>query len=80
MILYYINGSQQRKKLVESEYVEDVYDVIEEFFDEHGYRPHFIKNEFEPEWKITFGSYSEYFLVADYDEEDVIEAKHMWKL
>lgn len=75
MLLFFTNDSKQKKKLIETDYVEDIYDVIESFFEDHGFRPHFVKTEFEPVWKISFGSTSEYFFVENYSQENIDEAK-----
>lgn len=75
MILYFMNDSKQKKKLLESDYVEDIYDVMEAFFEEHRFRPHFIRSSFEEGWKVTFGSMTECFVIEGYSETDIEEAK-----
>lgn len=42
MLLYFTNNSKQRKILIETDYVEDVYDEIQAFFEDYNIRPHFI--------------------------------------
>ena len=42
MQCYFENGSKQRKLLVETDYAEDIFDVIEGFFEEHGHKPHIL--------------------------------------
>ena len=42
MHCYFENGSKQKKLLVETDYTEDIFDVIEGFFEEHGHRPHVL--------------------------------------
>ena len=42
MTLYFVNGSKQEKKLIETEFADDAYDTMIGFFEEHGKYPHFI--------------------------------------
>ena len=74
MILYFINGSHQRKLLLESDYVDDLYDMLIGFFEEHGKYPHFLKLErLSDNCEIHFESSSEYFMLEGADDEQVNE-------
>lgn len=71
MILYFTNDSRQKRLLVKSNYVEDIYDGIMAFFEDNHIRPRFIqlKREEIP-WKIFFGSMSEFFFVEEITEKN----------
>lgn len=74
MILYFTNDSKQKKKLLETDYVEDIFDEITAFFEEHHFRPHFLQvQKYEGEPRIVFGSMTEYFGVMDVSEADAKE-------
>lgn len=45
MLLYFTNNSKQNKILLETDYVEDIYDEILTFFEEYHIYPHYIKVE-----------------------------------
>lgn len=79
MKLYFINDSRQKRLLDETNYVEDIYDMIDAFFEDHGVKARFIQTSFKQEWSVTFGSLSEKFLVEDYSEEDIQKAVRFLK-
>jgi hypothetical protein len=71
MTLYFVNGSKQEKKLIETEYADDAYDTMIGLFEEHGKYPHFINMTDEgDDLKITFESQCEYFLLKDATSDD----------
>lgn len=45
MLLYFTNNSKQNKILLETDYVEDIYDEILTFFEEYHIYPHYVKVE-----------------------------------
>jgi hypothetical protein len=76
MKLYFINGSKQKKLLLESDYSDDIYDTLIGFFEEHERFPHILKAEMTNEGiRISFESSSESFLVEDASEEEAKEIK-----
>ncbi|MCR4617051.1 MAG: hypothetical protein K5669_02560 [Lachnospiraceae bacterium] len=76
MKLYFINGSKQRKLLLESDYADDIYDSLIGFFEEHDRFPHILETEMSPEgMRITFESSSESFLVEGASDEEADELK-----
>lgn len=71
MILYFINGSYQKKKLMESDYADDIYDMLTAFFEEHKHFPRFLKcKRADDSLIINFESVTEHFLVDDASESD----------
>lgn len=78
MKMFFVNSSKQYKKLIESDYIEDLYDVIEDFFDEHKHRPHLLRFVSEgSECKISFESGCEGFEIEDVSASDVTELKKL---
>lgn len=76
MILYFTNNSKQKKILIETDFVEDIYDVILAFFEDYKIRPHFIRFDSScEECKITWDSLSEMFVCENIDENQVKELK-----
>lgn len=74
MKLYFVNGSHQRKLLLESDYADDLYDILIGFFEEHGRYPHFLKIErLETSCEVHLESQSEYFLLEEVDENGITE-------
>ena len=74
MKLYFTNDSKQQKRIVESDYVEDLYDEIIMFFEDHHKFPHFLEASIEDEViKVIFGSSSEYFYIDTNDESVYLE-------
>lgn len=79
MKLYFINDSRQKRLLDETNYVEDIYDMIDAFFEDHGVKARFIQTSFQEGWNITFGSFTEKFVVDDYSDEDIQNAVRFLK-
>lgn len=80
MILYFINGSHQQKVLLESDYVEDLYDILLGFFEDHGRYPHFLTLErVGDSCEIHFESSSEYFFLEGADDEQINEFSELLK-
>ena len=78
MEMYFENSSKQKKKLITTDYIEDIYDVMEDFFEEHKRRPHLLHMEYvENNLKITFESGCESFLISDMQEAQIQESKYM---
>ena len=74
MKLFFINGSKQKKLLLESDYADDIYDSLIGFFEEHGRFPHFLRaDQAEAGISISFESRSESFLIEDASEEETEE-------
>ena len=75
MTLYFVNGSKQKKYIIESDYGEDIIDMIIDFFEKHNRFPHMlsITNE-DDNLIINIINSSEHFLVEDIDgeNEDII--------
>ena len=78
MKLYFINGSKQKKLLLESDYPDDIFDAVLGFFEEHGKFPHILRVDSKPDGvRVTFESSSEFFLieeVSDEEKEELINA------
>lgn len=71
MILYFVNGSQQKKKLIESDFADDIYDMLIGFFEDHGHYPRFLECKREDESiVISFESASEHFLIENVNDSD----------
>lgn len=67
MTLYFTNNSKQKRILIKTNYIEDIYDTMLSFFEDYHIRPRFLQldeNELG-EWKISFGSITEFFYVTD---------------
>ena len=76
MKLYFTNDSKQKKTLIESDFIEDIFDEMMAFFDANRIWPHFLEPAYdEGSIKISFGSTSEYFVVLDVTEIDLEELK-----
>ncbi len=74
MKLFFINGSKQKKLLLESDYADDIYDSLIGFFEEHGRFPHFLRaDQTDEEILISFESRSESFLIEDASEDETEE-------
>lgn len=78
MILYFVNGSHQRKCLFESDFVDDLYDVMIGFFEEHGKFPHFLEMKKDSNCcGVYFESSSEYFLFENIDNNQIEELSEL---
>ncbi len=79
MVLYFRNDSRQERILIQSRYVEDIYDTLITFFEDHKIRPRFLNldDSIPGEWKITFGSMTEYFHVTGVEEGDLEELREI---
>lgn len=76
MLLYFTNDSKQKKILIESDYVEDIYDEIQAFFEEHHIRPHFINVVSDVKGCIiSWNSQTEKFVCEGIAKEQVEELK-----
>lgn len=79
MLLYFTNDSKQKKKLIESDYAEDIYDTILSFFEEHRKFPHFLHVEQEQDKvKISFESTSEFFYIEGVMAEEYEELQDLF--
>lgn len=79
MHLYFTNCSKQKKVLIDSEYVEDIYDEILTFFEEYHIFPHFISIQKEDEeCKVYFNPNSEYFGITDIKEDEIKELQKLF--
>lgn len=78
MVLFFENSSKQVKKLIESNYIEDLFDVIEDFFEEHKHRPHILRFVSDGrECRISFESGCEGFVIDDIAASEVLELKKL---
>lgn len=74
MHCYFENGSKQKKLLVETDYAEDILDVMEGFFEEHGHRPHVLTPiRKENSLRLSMESGCEAFVIDDISEDQVTE-------
>lgn len=78
MEMYFENSSKQKKKLIKTDYIEDIYDVMEDFFEEHKRRPHLLKMKMERNiLRISFETGCEGFVVDGIEESQIQELKDM---
>lgn len=78
MKLYFVNGSRQKKLLLESDYSDDIFDGMIGFFEEHEKFPHFLKMEQGPNGIIvSFESSCESFLVEDASDDEIEELREL---
>ena len=79
MLLYFTNNSKQKKVLIETDYVEDIYDEIMAFFEDYKIRPHLIeiRNE-ESGCSIGWESQSEFFICEGASNDDIDVLKQMF--
>lgn len=74
MKLYFVYGNKQKKKLAESDYADDIYDVIISFFEDHNSFPHIItlcKNQNDA--MVEIPNTLEHFLICDITDEQYEE-------
>lgn len=70
MKLYFCGGNKQEKFLFESDYVDDLYDVMIAFFEEHRYFPHFIRLERKEDCLFLFFTHTkECFIIKNAVDE-----------
>ena len=70
MTLYFINGSHQQKYLVESDYIEDIIDIIIDFFESHNSFPHMLTVRREKEdIRIAMANTREHFRITNVSAE-----------
>ena len=80
MRLYFTGCSKQMKFLIDTDYVEDIYDEIEAFFEEYKIRPHIIElRQVHAGYEIWFGSMSERFVIEGMDDNRASELKAMYQ-
>lgn len=78
MVLYFVNGSHQKKEIIESEYADDLYDMLIGFFEEHKHFPRFLEMRMDgDELIINFESQSEYFLIEEINDEEIKELEEL---
>lgn len=76
MILEFENGTHTRKELTRTDMVEDIFDVVQAFFEEHRFRPPYMRFTFNSdEWKIDIGSMTEFFFVKEFEDENIGDMK-----
>ena len=81
MHLYFINGSKQEKKLATSDYIEDLFDVMLEFFESHQRFPHFLHtNLLVDKIEIRFESPCEYFVILKATSQHLDELQQLISL
>lgn len=80
MKVYFTNDSKQKKTLMESDYAEDIYDVVIAFFEEHHTFPHFLHLEKKGDnAQVSFGSMTEFFVIEDLMDEDYEELEELFR-
>ena len=80
MLLYFTNNSKQKKVLIETDYIEDVYDEILAFFEDYKIRPHFIMvDSIDIGCKIFWNSQTEMFICEDVIAEEIEELKVLFE-
>lgn len=80
MILYFVNGSRQKKFLLQSDFVDDIYDVIIGFFEEHGKFPHILTGmKKDDKFEVHFDNSCEVFLIEDADNDNQNELMNIIK-
>lgn len=76
MLLYFENSRGQRRLISNPTTVKDMWKDINDFAQEHNYKIPYSRINFgETEWEIDVGSWTEFFIVKDFDEEDLNEIK-----
>lgn len=79
MRLLFTNDSKQIRMLIVTDFVEDIYDEIEAFFEEHRIMPHIIDiREAVDGYELWFGSMSEHFIIEKMPESEMEELKAMY--
>lgn len=74
MELYFVYGNKQKKKLVESDYADDIYDVVLAFFEEHKVFPHILRLERDgADAIISMPNTAECFCISNIDNEQYME-------
>lgn len=74
MICNFQYENKQKKYLIETDYTEDIYDVIEDFFESKGHRPHVLIPTYElGVLMIRFGRGNEGFVIEDINKESADE-------
>lgn len=80
MKLYFIYGNKQKKSLVESDYADDIYDVIISFFEDHNSFPHVITlGRNEGDAVVSIPNTLEHFLILDVSDEQFDELDELVK-
>lgn len=76
MLLYFENSKGQRRLITNPTTVSDMWKDINNFLFEHNFKSHYARINFgKDEWVIDVGSWTEFFIVKDFDEEDLNEIK-----
>lgn len=80
MRLLFTNCSKQKKLLIETDYIEDIYDEVEIFFEDHKIRPYYIDiRKTENAYEVWYGSMSERFIIEDMDDGDASILRGMYQ-
>ena len=76
MLLYFENSKGQKKLISNPVTVKDLWTEINRFLDEHNYKSYYTRINFdEKEWVIDVGSHTEFFIVKNFDDEDLDEIR-----
>ena len=76
MILYFEDSKKQRRLISNPTTVDDMWKDIHCYLYEYSYTTPVIKVNFgKDEWIITMNDWDEYFIVKDFDEEDLNDIK-----
>lgn len=74
MLLYFEDKRGQRRVISTPTTIKDMWKDIRAFLSDHNYKAPYIKINFgENEWVIDLGSWNEFFIVKDFDDEDYKE-------
>ena len=76
MLLYFENSKGQRRLISNPTTVSDMWKDINNFLIDHNYKSYYSRINFgKDEWVIDVSSWSEFFIVKDFDEEDLNEIR-----
>lgn len=76
MILYFENSKGIRRVISNPPNIRDMWKDINYFLDEHNFKSYYSRINFgKDEWVIDVGSHSEFFIIRDFEEEDLNDIK-----
>ena len=76
MILWFENSIGQRRVIFNPATVKEMWRDIKTFLEERNYKSYYSRINFgEDEWVIDVGSWSEFFIVTDFNEKDLVDIK-----
>lgn len=76
MLLYLENSKGHRRLISNPVTIENLWTEINRYLDEHNYKSYYTRIVFgEKEWVIDVGSHTEFFIVKNFDDEDLNEIR-----